>query len=295
MIKDRSGNIIPENKSQGRALRLLYRTVPGRMILKALTAPAVSEFVGRFMDSPLSTFMIEPFIRKNNINMSDFLPEKYRSYNAFFTRRIRPGARPVDSEPSHLISPCDAKLTVYQLTERSRFIIKGSSYSVPELVGSSMYAERYVKRYAGGTCMIFRLCVDDYHRYCYIDDGIKTDNKFIPGELHTVNPIALERYNIYKRNSRESTMLHTKNFGDVMQVEVGAMMVGRICNLHGSGRIRRGREKGRFEFGGSTIVLLFEKGKVVPDSDILANSASGIETVVKYGEKIGITKINIFK
>lgn len=288
MIKDRSGKIIPENSSQGRALELLYRTMPGRLILKVLTAPILSKIVGKFMDSPLSVFMIKSFIRKNNIIMSDFLPERYSSYNAFFTRRIRPGARPVDLEKNHLISPCDSKLTVYEITENSRFNIKNSSYSVEELTGSGRAAEKY----RGGVCMIFRLCVDDYHRYCYIDDGRKTANRFIPGELHTVNPIALERYNIYKRNSRECTLLRTANFGDVMQIEVGAMLVGKICNLHGEGRFRRGEEKGRFEFGGSTIVLLFERDKVVPDGDILANSNEGIETVVRYGEKIGVSHIS---
>ena len=284
MIKNRSGKIIPENKRQGRALELLYRTVPGRIALKLLTAPILSKIVGKFMDSPLSAFMISSFIRNNNIRMSDFLPERYSSYNAFFTRKIRSGARPVDREKTHLISPCDSKLTVYEITENSRFNIKNSSYSVAELTGSRRAAEKY----RGGLCMIFRLCVDDYHRYCYIDDGRKTANRFIPGELHTVNPIALERYNIYKRNSRECTLLHTANFGDVMQVEVGAMMVGRICNLHGKGEISRGEEKGRFEFGGSTIVLLFERDRVVPDGDIMANSGDGIETAVKYGEKIGV-------
>ena len=105
--------------------------------------------------------------------------------------------------------------------------------------------------------------------------------------LHTVNPIALERYNIYKQNSREFTVLHTENFGDVVQVEIGAMMVGRICNHQETGSFRRGQEKGMFEFGGSTVVLLFEKDKICLNDDILRNSASGIETVVKFGSSIG--------
>ena len=129
--------------------------------------------------------------------------------------------------------------------------------------------------------------MDDYHRYCYIDNGTKTDNTFIAGELHTVNPIALERYNIYKRNCREYTVLHTENFGDVVQIEVGAMMVGRIVNNHGEASFVRGEEKGRFEFGGSTIVMLFGRDSISVDHDILCNSAEGIETVVKLGEKIG--------
>lgn len=140
--------------------------------------------------------------------------------------------------------------------------------------------------------MIFRLCVDDYHRYCYIDNGTKTENVHINGELHTVNPIALEKYNIYKRNSREFTMLHTENFGDVVCIEVGAMLVGRIKNRHRNAHyFAKGEEKGMFEYGGSTIVLLFEKGMISVDSDILANSAHGYETVVKYGEKIGTKKL----
>lgn len=284
MIKDRNGNIIEESKSQGKALALLYKTVPGRLLLKLLTMPALSKIVGKFMDSPLSVFMIKPFIRNNNIGMSDFLPERYTSFNAFFTRKIRPDARFIDREKTHLISPCDSKLSVYEITENSRFYIKNSAYTAAELTGSKKIGEKY----RGGICMIFRLCVNDYHRYCYIDEGSKSANKFIPGELHTVNPIALERYNIYKRNSREYTILRTENFGDVVQVEVGAMLVGRICNLHGKGSFVRGEEKGRFEYGGSTIVLLFQRGRVASDRDILENSALGIETVVKYGEKIGV-------
>ena len=135
--------------------------------------------------------------------------------------------------------------------------------------------------------MIFRLEVDDYHRYCYIDRGFKHKNIHINGELHTVNPIALKNCNIYKRNSREYTVLHTKNFGDVTQVEVGAMMVGKILNHHGCYHFEKGEEKGMFLFGGSTIVLLVEKNKIIPCAELLENTAQGFETVVKMGEKIG--------
>ena len=207
----------------------------------------------------------------------------FRSYNQFFTRRIKPGKRPIDYAPSHLISPCDSKLSVYEIDEHSIFRIKGSLYRVSDLLRNDFLA----RRFTGGYCMIFRLEVDDYHRYCYIDNGTKTGNTFIRGELHTVNPIALKRYNIYKRNSREYTVLHTENFGDVVQVEVGAMLVGRIKNHHKEHSFCRGEEKGMFEFGGSTIVLLIEKDRVKPDDDLLRNTAEGYETVVKYGETIG--------
>ena len=281
MIKDRNGEIVVTNEKQNILLKKLYGTVCGRVILKALTAPAVSKAAGAFMDSRLSVPLIKRFIKSSGIDTSQYVMKKFRSYNEFFTRRVKRGMRPIDRMPSHFISPCDSKLTVYKIGKSSVFRIKGSRYRVSDLIQNDFLA----KRYEGGYCMIFRLEVDDYHRYCYIDSGTKTENTFINGELHTVNPIALEHYNIYKRNCREYTVLHTENFGDVVQVEVGAMMVGRIVNRHGAAEVVRGEEKGKFEFGGSTIVLLVQEDMIRIDDDILRNSAENIETVVKYGEK----------
>lgn len=282
MIKDRNGEIVVTNEKQNILLKKLYGTVCGRIILKALTAPAVSKAAGAFMDSRLSVPLIKRFIKSSGIDTSQYVMKKFRSYNEFFTRRVKRGMRPIDRMPSHFISPCDSKLTVYKIGKSSVFRIKGSRYRVSDLIQNDFLA----KRYEGGYCMIFRLEVDDYHRYCYIDSGTKTENTFINGELHTVNPIALEHYNIYKRNCREYTVLHTENFGDVVQIEVGAMMVGRIVNRHGAAEVVRGEEKGKFEFGGSTIVLLVQEDMIRIDDDILRNSAENIETVVKYGEKV---------
>ena len=283
MIKRRTGEVIVTNEKQGQLLKKLYGTADGRRLLKFLTLPIVSKAAGDFMNSIFSKPLIRPFIIKNKIDTSQYQMRNFRSYNQFFTRRIKPGKRPIDYTPSHLISPCDSKLSVYEIDEHSIFRIKGSLYRVSDLLRNDFLA----RRFTGGYCMIFRLEVDDYHRYCYIDNGTKTSNTFIRGELHTVNPIALKRYNIYKRNSREYTVLHTENFGDVVQVEVGAMLVGRIKNHHKEHSFCRGEEKGMFEFGGSTIVLLIEKDRVKPNDDLLRNTAEGYETVVKYGETIG--------
>ena len=256
MVRTRDGRNVSANERQNAVLKKLYGTVWGRLLLKILTAPAVSEIVGAFMDSPLSKPFVSPFIRSHNIDTSQYIMTGVRSYNDFFTRKIKPQSRQIDMEKSHLISPCDSKLTVYRVDKDSLFRIKNSLYSVAELLNNKKIAERY----SGGLCLIFRLEVDDYHRYCYIDSGTKTENRFIAGELHTVNPIALKHYNIYKRNCREYTMLRTENFGDVIQAEVGAMMVGRIVNHHGKASFRRGEEKGMFMFGGSTAVLPIERG-----------------------------------
>lgn len=284
MIKTRDGKIISTNKKQNILLKLIYGTVAGRLMLRVLTAPAISRAAGKFMDSRLSKPLIKRFIRSSGIDTSQYVMYDFRSYNDFFTRTVKAGMRPIDQTPEHLISPCDSKLTIHKIGRNSVFQIKGSRYRVADLLGGN---SELAAKFRGGWCMVFRLEVDDYHRYCYIDSGTKTGNTFIPGELHTVNPIALERYNIYKRNSREYTLLHTDNFGDAAQIEVGAMMVGRICNHHGEYAFRRGEEKGMFQFGGSTIVMLFRKNSVIPDNDIFRNSSEGYETVVKYGEKIG--------
>jgi phosphatidylserine decarboxylase len=171
-------------------------------------------------------------------------------------------------------------LSVYPLNENSQFYIKGSYYSVTDLTNDKEMEEAY----KGGYCFAFRLTVDDYHRYCYIDDGRKEENVFIPGVLHTVNPISLGDCNIYGRNSREYTILHTENFGDVLQVEVGALLVGRISNHHQEYQFTKGEEKGMFEFGGSTIVLLTKKNFVIPSPHLLEHTEMGVETIVKMGE-----------
>lgn len=264
------------------SLYFLYDTTFGRCVLKVLTLPVVSKIVGAFMNSRLSTPMIKKFILKNNINMTEFENVKYKSYNDFFTRKILPEKRKVADNPTHFISPCDSKLTAYKITENAVFNIKGTNYSVEELLKNSKLASHYI----GGTILIFRLSVDDYHRFCYTDDGYQEKNVHIKGILHTVQPISLKRYNIYKENSREYTVLHTKHFGDIIQVEVGALLVGKIKNLHENYTFKKGEEKGYFEFGGSTICQLV-RSNVVIDSDILENTHAGLETCVKYGERIG--------
>ena len=267
-----------------RFLRFCYNSRLGKPILWLFTRRPLSKIAGAFLDSRLSKMLIKGYAKRNNIDLTQYEPGPYKSFNAFFTRRILPQLRPVDTDPDALIAPCDAKLSVYKIGENSEFEIKGFSYTVGSLLADGDLAARY----NGGTCLVFRLCVDDYHRYHYLDNCSHTSSKFIRGALHTVQPIALEKRRVFTENCRECTLLHTDNFGDVMQVEVGAVMVGRIVNNHDSGSFSRGEEKGRFEFGGSTIVLLLEKDRAVLDSELWENTANDNETVVRYGERIGI-------
>lgn len=274
------------NEKESKLVSFLYETCIGRFFLKIISSSVISKLIGGFLNSKISTVFINGFVKKNKIDLNEYEDKKYLSYNDFFTRKIRTKSRIIDFKDESFISPCDSKLCIYKINKDSVFKIKNSLYQISDLLKNYDLA----KKYEDGYCLIFRLCVDDYHRYCYVDSGKKNNNVFIKGKLYTVRPIALNHFNIYKENSREYTILQTDNFGDIVQVEVGATLVGKIKNYHNTHIFSKGDEKGMFEFGGSTIVLLVEKNKVLFDEEIMKNTKDGYETVVKYGEKIG-TKI----
>lgn len=283
LLADREGNITEENTLQDRFLEILYGHWGGRLLLKPLVSPFVSEIGGAFLDSGISRAFIKGFLRNHSIDMGDYRETEYRSYNDFFTRRMRPDARRVDRNPEVLISPCDGRLSVYRIEQDCAFCVKHTLYTAESLLRDHELAVKY----AGGYVWLFRLCVDNYHRYVYADTGRVTFPVRIPGVFHTVNPAANDHYPIYKENTREYVLLHTERLGTLVQMEVGALLVGKIINHVRGSRVLRGWEKGRFAFGGSTVILMTEKGAVCPDQDILENSVRGIETKVKLGERVG--------
>ncbi len=287
IYRTRDGSEICGNDRQDRFLTVLYGTFPGRVAVRLLTRPAISKIGGAFLRSFLSRPLIRPFVKKNHIDLSLYEAEDYRSYNAFFTRTIKDGLRPFGQTPCHLVSPCDAKLTVCPISKEGRLFVKQTSYTAASLLRDNKLA----RRYDGGQALIFRLTVDDYHHYFYPDSGTKSRNRVIPGILHTVNPAANDVFPIYKENSRQYCLIKTAHFGTILMMEVGALMVGKIRNHHLEAcPVDRGMEKGYFEFGGSTVILLLEPDTAILDADILANSREGVETLVRAGEKIGIKK-----
>ena len=286
MIKDRKGEIVCSDDGQEAFLTFLYNNPLGRVLLKLLSRRFISELGRIYMNSALSKPRIKKIIKSANINMSDYENREFSSFNDFFIRKILSGKRIIDQNPNSVISPADSKLTVYDITENSVYTIKGCEYNILNLLGGD---KEIANEFVGGKAFVFRLSVDNYHRYCFNDNGKIILNRFIPGIYHTVNPIALEKVDVYGKNSRELTLLETENFGRVAYIEVGAMMVGRINN-HKLTNFLRGEEKGYFSFGGSTIIMLYPKNSVSVDPDILTNSANDVETAVLYGERVG-TKI----
>ncbi len=264
-------------------IKSLYRHRYGRVLLYGMTRPRVSRAAGRYMDSKASRRWIKPFVRKNHIDLSDCVVEDWKSFNAFFTRSLKPGVRPIDRRPMSAIAPCDGLLTAVSIGEDNVVFVKGTPYTVESLLENPREARRFV----GGVMLIYRLTPKHYHHYVYPDDCVQEGEVVIPGILHTVQPHALKSYPVYKTNSREYAILHTRRFSDVCFMEVGAMMVGRIKNLHQTGSFKRGDEKGMFEFGGSTIILLYQKDALKLDESIWRESAAGRETPVKLGQRVG--------
>lgn len=260
----------------------LYKTLIGSVILAFATRKTVSKVSSIYMNSKFSKKNIGKFIEKNKIDMTDYPKRDYMSFNDFFTRKIIKAKRPISKIAEDVISVADSKLLVYKIDNNTEMCIKEKKYTVKDLLRDKELS----KEYKNGICLVFRLTVDDYHRYCFIDDGTLVDNKKINGILHTVGPIAFRKYKVFKENQREYSIVETKNFGKVIQMEVGALMVGKIVN-HDKKKFKRGEEKGYFLFGGSTIVVLFKENAVKIDEDILKNSKRGIETRVKFGETIG--------
>ena len=267
------------------SLHFLYKTVSGRFLLKLLASRKVSRLCGAFLDSPCSAFLIKSFVKKNKINTDDYELTDVKTFNQFFRRKIKDGKRTFDMDEKSLISPCDGLLLVHEIKDSGTVIsVKQSQYTISSLLND----EQLAKEFFGGYCLIFRLCVNHYHRYVYAMDGQKGKNIFIPGKLHTVRPIALETLPVFTENCREYTVIDSPVFGKTVQMEVGAMLVGRIVNHDQEGTAVRGKEKGFFEYGGSTIILLIQKDKLVVNNNFLQNSKVNVETSVQMGEKIGV-------
>ena len=281
---DLQGKKVSNITNQDKLLSFLYTNIFGRMLLKPLIQPQVSKLAGRYLSSAHSKWLISKFIERNEINMDIYEECDYSSFNDFFTRKIKPDCRPVPEDLDVLISPCDCLATVYPIQENTTFSIKNTEYTLRSLLRSP----RLAKRFHGGYAYVLRLTVEDYHRYLYSVSGKQAKNYHIDGTFHTVNPIANDYLPIYKENTREYTVIRSKEFGDVLQMEVGALLVGKISNHKQSTVVTRGEEKGFFEYGGSTIVVLTQKGRVTPRSDLLTNSKNGYETKVLQAHPLGI-------
>ena len=218
--------------------------------------------------------------------MEEFLPEdgSYSTFNNFFIRKFKAGARAFTEDSQTMPAMCEARYFGFLGVDKSSTVqIKGKHLTPLQILAN----EQYAKKFEDGPILVARLCPVDYHRFHFPDDGEVIDHYKVPGMLHSVNPIALNaKADILGSNAREVTILKTKNFKKLAFIEVGAVCVGKIVQTYKNNKFGRGDEKGYFLFGGSTVIVMGEKDAWVPSVDILENTKNELETYVKLGSVV---------
>src|SRR5262249_42443409 len=292
----KTGSLEEEAVFEKDVMEFLYGSRLGFFITELLFKHRwATEFYARLQRGPGSKSKIRKFVESHCVNLDELERpvDSFNSFNEFFIRKLKPSARPIDRDPRSLISIADCRLSAYPIREDAVYPVKARSFTVARLVGDGEVADGHVASYAasyiGGWCLIFRLAPVDYHRFGYVDDCEQSPVETVNGFYRSVHPLSLRRMKaVFTENRREYCVLKTANFGEVLHIDVGATGVGRIVQRYpNGGRFARGEEKGYFEFSGSTVILLLKPGDAKIDGDIAEYSGRGIETVVRYGEKIG--------
>ena len=280
-----TGKIVAESVMGDRALRFAYETMLGRTLWSVLFGSRrVSDWMGRRYDSQRS--------RKDIASLASIpgcRPEEaekplseYATFNDFFTRRLKPGARPL---ADGFVSPADGRIRLFLDADADRpFPLKGAMRSLREVFDGDAPAGRY-------DVAVVRLAPVDYHRFHFPCDceADAVAVRVVPGGYHSVNPVALARRpDVYAENERQILKCRAA-FGDFWLVDVGAFGVGTIVQTFSGTRHAKGDEKGYFKFGGSTVIVVLPAGAVRFDDDLVRNSGegSGLETRVLCRERIG--------
>lgn len=270
-------------------MRWTYCNPFGRLALEALVKrPLFSRWYGWRMNRSVSRRKVLPFIRTYGLDVNEFAdpPESFRSFNEFFYRRLKPEARPVDADPDTVVFPADGRhLGFPDASKIDGVFVKGQSFDLARLLDDAKLAEHYAR----GTVVLSRLCPVDYHRFHFPLAGRPTGHVLLDGPLYSVNPIALRRKLSYLwENRRMLTLLPTKQFGLVLLLEIGATNVGSIIQTYQPDTpVAKGDEKGYFEFGGSSTLLVFEPGRIRLADDLVEQSNQQRELYARVGDRLG--------
>lgn len=292
-IYRKTGEKLIEKVPGEKYLKFLYYNPFGELALNlVIKRKFLTWYYGKEMDKKSSVSKIKSLIESAGINMAESKKNigEFNSFNEFFIRELKDEAREIDMNENTLVSPADGKIFVYEtLSEVNKFFLKGDEFTLKEFFKDGFLAEKY----KDGVFMIVRLAPIDYHRYHFPADGFINKSRLIEGYYYSVSPHAIKKnFRIYCENKREYSTLKTEKFGDIIISEIAATMVGGIIQSYTPDTfIKKGDEKGYFYFGGSTVIMIFEKGKVAVDKDLILNSQNGIETKVYMGEKIGVSVI----
>ena len=270
-------------------LRLIYEKPLGKLLLWAAVKRAwFSRWYGWRMSRPSSKARIRPFIHKYKLDENEFAAdtESFKSFNDFFSRKLKPKARPIPKTNEVAVFPADGRhLGIQTLGANEGFYVKGQQFDLPKLFQSEELAERFDK----GSLIISRLCPVDYHRFHAPVSGKVSEERLINGSLYSVNPIALRKnISIFWENKRYLCMIDSESHGKVAQFIVGATCVGSATFTYTRNQnVRKGDEMGYFSFGGSSVLTLFEKDRLRVSEDLLYYTKSNIETYAKMGDDMG--------
>ncbi|MDO4221284.1 MAG: phosphatidylserine decarboxylase [Akkermansia sp.] len=284
-----TGRVEREKVLGERALRWIYGTAAGRLSLHLLLKRAVaSRVMGWLKDRPGSARSLPQFVQEYGIDMTESARplEDFRSFNDFFTRTLKPGARPVCADGAAAL-PADARHSGWQdAAEMRGAFVKGQRFDLPALLGSAELA----RKYEHGTVVLSRLCPVDYHRFHFAVAGTPEAPIRIPGPLASVSPYCLRRNLAWLwTNKRELTVIHSDSLGDVLSLAVGATGVGAIFQTYTPGEhVHKAQEQGYFAFGGSTVMTFFLPGRIRLAQDILDNTANCLETYAHMGDVLGM-------
>ncbi len=270
-------------------LRWTYGTSLGRFALWLLVKRAVtSRYYGWKMSLRASAQKILPFIVAYDMDVDEFAkkPFAFKTFNEFFYRALKPGARPVAGGDRVAVLPADGRHLAFQNVDSTEgFYAKGQRFSLKDFLGDGELA----REFAGGAMLISRLCPVDYHRFHFPVAGVPNEPRLINGFLYSVSPIALRQNLAYLwENKRMITLVESPVFGRVAIIEIGATMVGSIVQTFLPGRaVKHGDEKGLFKFGGSCVVTLFKPGRIRLDADLVKPSTEGMEVYARMGDRLG--------
>ena len=270
-------------------LRWAYCNPIGRLSVFLVAKRALfSRWYGWRMKRPVSRNRVKPFIRDFNVDAKEFVCalDEFSSFNDFFVRKLKAEARPVDPDELTVVFPADGRHLGFQdISRATGFFVKGQRFHLEAFLGDSQLSERF----QNGTAVLSRLCPLDYHRFHFPFQGTPASPSLINGPLSSVNPIALRRnLAILWRNKRMLTLLDTEKLGSVLIMEIGATNVGSIQQTFIPDRpVRKGAEKGFFEFGGSATFTLFEAGRVQLSEDLVHHSAQCRELYARMGDRLG--------
>jgi phosphatidylserine decarboxylase len=266
-------------------VRWLYNSASGNLLSHILCKAPISKGYGLIQsNSLLSKNKVKPFVQKFSIKLDEYEDQEFKTFNDFFIRKFKPGKRSFTQIAGEMPAFSEARYFGYEeITDKTQIPVKGIYLQSKDLIAN----EKWNKTFEGGPLMIARLCPVDYHRFHFPDDGEVLDEYRVKGLLHSVNPIALKKKeDIFITNERHVSILKTKNFGKIAYIEVGAICVGKIVQSYKGTSFRRGDEKGYFLFGGSTVIIVGEKGMWKPSSDILNYTAKKMETYIKLGQPV---------